>query len=66
MHVSPEGLEPGYYSGVLRLDRDPTGADPLIGGGKCVRVELWVSPADGEANPPSWRLLYLPLVLRQL
>jgi hypothetical protein len=64
VRVSPSGLEPGYYSGVVRLDRDPATDDVLIGGGKCVRVELWVSPPDGEIHPPGWELLYLPLVVK--
>jgi len=38
------------------------GSDPLIGGPYCIRVELWVSPADTDI--PS-RTIYLPLVLRE-
>lgn len=63
VRVSPAGLEPGYYSGVVRVDRSPQG-DILVGGGKCIRVELWVSPPDGEINPRNWEMIYLPLVVK--
>ncbi len=58
--VDTSGLQPGYYSDVVRVDAGE-GSDPLIGGPHCIRVEIWVSPADTDI--PS-RTLYLPLVVR--
>jgi hypothetical protein len=56
--VDSAGLQPGCYAGVVRLEPEE-GSDSLIGGPHCVRVRLWVSPADGDI--PS-RELFLPLV----
>jgi hypothetical protein len=58
--VDTSGLQPGYYSGIVRLDAGE-GSDPLIGGPHCIRVELWVSPADTDIL---LRKVYLPLVVR--
>ncbi len=40
--VDPDGLTPGFYSGVVRLTPD-TGSDSLIGPPACIRVQAWVS-----------------------
>lgn len=64
VEVDSSDLEPGYYAGVVRLNAlvgGPTGSDPLIGSPQCIRVEVWVSPADDDI--PVW-ILYLPLVVR--
>jgi hypothetical protein len=57
--VDSSGLEPGCYTGVVRLDSAPD-SDPLIGGQHCISVRLWVSPADADVP----RRIYLPVMLR--
>jgi len=48
--VNVRGLEPGFYSGAVRILPDPeTGA---LRGDQCVRVDLWLSPGE----------VYMPLV----
>jgi hypothetical protein len=52
--VDVRGLEPGFYSGAVRILPDPeTGA---LRGDQCVRVDLWLSPGE----------VYMPLVLSSL
>jgi hypothetical protein len=45
--VNPAGMAPGYYTGVVRLNKG-AGGDPLIGRSQCIRVETWVMPADAD------------------
>jgi hypothetical protein len=65
--VDSAGLTPGFYSGVVRLAAAP-GAGPLIGDTNCIRVNVWVLPADTDipdGSPPfpqqPEQVLYLPL-----
>ena len=46
----PDAAAPGFYSGVVRLNRG-AGSDPLIGDAACVRVNAWLLPADNEFPP---------------
>ncbi len=67
--LNSSGLTPGFYSGVVRLNAAP-GSDSLIGadalGGRCIRVNTWVLPADNDTTPqPNLAgRLYLPLIQR--
>jgi hypothetical protein len=57
VRVDAERLEPGFYTGVVRLQASEA-SDPLIGPPTCVRVELWVSPPDAGFTYRRW----LPLL----
>lgn len=55
--VDATGLQPGFYSGVVRLNQ--AGSDPLIGQPQCVRVKTWVYPP----SEPQTRV-FIPVVVR--
>lgn len=63
--VDIAGLQAGFYNGVVRV-LPAAGSDALIGAPECIRVALWVSPADDEFPPPTARdkQTYLPLLRR--
>jgi hypothetical protein len=48
--VDTQGLQPGFYSGAVRLLARPE-TEPLLGD-QCIRVDLWLSPGE----------VYLPLL----
>lgn len=45
--VNFAGLEPGFYSGVVQLKAAAKG-NKLIGAPSCIRVNLWLLPADTD------------------
>jgi hypothetical protein len=62
--VDHSSLAPGFYSGVVRLSNG-AGGQPIIGGGACVRVNVWVAMADTDTPSVLERQLLLPLISSQ-
>lgn len=60
VRLNTTGMEPGFYSGVVRLTATAD-SDPLIGPETCIRVEAWLSPPD----PGFVYKRYLPVVVQQ-